>query len=161
MTTMPIVPWQRFLSMSLLHSLTNRNLLPSRFNSMLISITYLIKRLPPLSNFLRIYCTIINISKMERLYFNHSIPNLVFIFLKNTFSLIKFQKKKFLCCINKNPFLWIFIGKIRDRGSNFSHESRFARLLATLQTKEIFSFGILLYEEILWLLIFDKKKDFA
>ena len=36
---------------------------------------------------------------------------------------IKFQKKKFLCSINKNSFLWIFIGKIRDRGSNFSHET--------------------------------------
>ena len=64
MITMPIVPWQRYLSMSTLHSLTNRNLLPSRFNSMLISITYLIKRLPPLSNFLRIYCTI-NVFKLE------------------------------------------------------------------------------------------------
>ena len=29
-------------------------------------------------------------------------------------------------------------GEIRDQGSNFSHETRFARLLATLHTKEFF-----------------------
>ena len=29
-------------------------------------------------------------------------------------------------------------GKIRDQGSNFSHETRYARLLATLLFKEVF-----------------------
>ena len=35
-------------------------------------------------------------------------------------------------------FLAFFVGKIRDLGSNFSHETRKARLLATLLRKKFF-----------------------
>ena len=33
-----------------------------------------------------------------------------------------------------------FTGKLRDQGSKFSHETRYARLLAASLTKGIFSF---------------------
>ena len=49
-------------------------------------------------------------------------------------------------------------GEIRDQGSNFSHETRFARLLATLLLYENFCYSSILSSLIKQYL--DKKKQY-
>ena len=52
---------------------------------------------------------------------------------------IKDRKKNFFVVkVMEDSSLASITGKIRDQGSNFSHETRRARLLATTQTNKIF-----------------------
>ena len=58
---------------------------------------------------------------------------------------IKDRKKNFFVVrVMEASSLASITGKIRDQGSNFSHETRRARLLATSQTKNIF-YSYLIY----------------
>ena len=59
---------------------------------------------------------------------------------------LKIQKEKiFFVAIVKKSIVKMdfFTGKLRDQGLKFSHEPRYARLLAAYPTKGIFSFLIL------------------
>ena len=74
---------------------------------------------------------------------NKRINNKTFLITKESFFYFKRYKRRnkriFFVVKEKKArkFLAFFVGKIRDQGSNFSHEPRFARLLATLLRKEI------------------------